>query len=177
MNYLRNFTKGEVQNVVDNFWKRHHTDLAVVLRELWRELERRFGNTAAITNALLERLIQAANFSEKVLPARRTTVMGDNDSYARTDTLAEMPPGVTDSNEYDIVPCPNKFLVTDSLADRYTNDLKNDVFHSLPSDNEISLSCEDRKFLKVMEAGIHKNKTLYKRLLGLLMVKYKLKCC
>ncbi|KAK3734147.1 hypothetical protein QZH41_005664 [Actinostola sp. cb2023] len=53
----------------------------------------------------------------------RRTVMGDNDSYARTDTLAEMPPGVTDSNEYDIVPCPNKFLVTDSLVDRYTNDL------------------------------------------------------
>ncbi|KAK3727951.1 hypothetical protein QZH41_004895 [Actinostola sp. cb2023] len=91
------------------------------------------------------------------IQARRTTVMGDNDSYARTDTLAEMPPGVTDSNEYDIVPCPNKFIVTDSLADCYTNDLKNDVFHSLPSDNESSLSCEDRKFLKVMEAGIHKN--------------------
>ncbi|KAK3710874.1 hypothetical protein QZH41_004275 [Actinostola sp. cb2023] len=68
MNYLRNFTKGEVQNVVDNFRKRHHTDLAVVLRELWRELERRFGNTAAITNVLLERLTHAANFSEKYLP-------------------------------------------------------------------------------------------------------------
>ncbi|KAK3730902.1 hypothetical protein QZH41_012617 [Actinostola sp. cb2023] len=69
-----------------------------------------------------------------------------------------MPPGVTDSNEYDVVPCPNKFLVTDSLADRYTDDLKNDVFqYSLPNDNEISLSCEDRKFLKVMGAGIHKN--------------------
>ncbi|KAK3733045.1 hypothetical protein QZH41_000591 [Actinostola sp. cb2023] len=403
MNYLRNFTKGEVQNVVDNFRKRHHTDLAVVLRELWRELERRFGNTAAITNVLLERLTHAANFrlsclnypnvlrpiverlpnflrskwekeiisyatkhqdaypgfhvfasmaqeqankknhpnvqasgvqptvhgekSSKIttkqeltsarrvmktnteednkphckfhdcdghelteckafatksiqektdwilkeklcfrcleaghiakeyladklkadgprdryllstcsdkaeiptpeiagrfshlrdivqdipplddqakihlligrdapellkvrafkngprgapwaqklvlgwtisgqarldfanrpvhIQARRTTVMGDNDSYARTDTLVEMPPGVTDSNEYDTVPCPNKFIVTDNLADRYTNDLKNDVFHSLPSDSE-----GESKFLKVMEAGIHKN--------------------
>ncbi|KAK3701528.1 hypothetical protein QZH41_007905 [Actinostola sp. cb2023] len=78
--------------------------------------------------------------------------MGDNDSYARTDALVEMPPGVTDSNEYDTVPCPNKFIVTDNLADRYTNDLKNDVFHSLPSDSE-----GESKFLKVMEAGIHKN--------------------
>jgi len=82
MNYLRNFTKGEVQNVVDNFRKRHHTDLAVVLRELWRELERRFGNTAAITNALLERLTQAANFSEKALPGLQAfaDLCGDVDS-------------------------------------------------------------------------------------------------
>ena len=64
MNYLRNFTGGEVQNVVDNFRRRHHADLTVVLRELWTELERRFGNTAAITNTLLERLTLTAKFGD-----------------------------------------------------------------------------------------------------------------
>ncbi|KAK3699295.1 hypothetical protein QZH41_006443 [Actinostola sp. cb2023] len=34
MNYLRNFTNGEVQNVVDNFRRRHHSDLSVVLQQL-----------------------------------------------------------------------------------------------------------------------------------------------
>lgn len=72
MNYLRNFTGGEVQNVVDNYRKRHHADLSVVLEELWRELERRFGNTAAITNALLERLTEKAAFAEKDLKGLQT---------------------------------------------------------------------------------------------------------
>ena len=72
MNYLRNFTKGDVQNVVDNFRRTHHPDLSFALQELWTELERRFGNTAAITNTLLERLTQTAKFSEKGLQGLQT---------------------------------------------------------------------------------------------------------
>ena len=88
MNYLRNFTKGDVQNVVDNFRRRHHPDLSFVLQELWTELERRFGNTAAITNALLERLTQTAKFSEKDLQGLQTfaDLCGDVDSQ-----LAHLP--------------------------------------------------------------------------------------
>lgn len=72
MSNLRNFMGGEVQNVVDNYRKRHHADLSVVLGELWRELERCFDNTAAITNALLERLTERATFTEKDLKDQQT---------------------------------------------------------------------------------------------------------
>ena len=65
MNYLRSYTKGEVQRVVDNFRKRCYGEPASVLKETWQELERRFGNVAAITHALLERLTESARFTEK----------------------------------------------------------------------------------------------------------------
>ncbi|KAK3735485.1 hypothetical protein QZH41_005037 [Actinostola sp. cb2023] len=64
-NYLRNFTAGSAQEVVDNFRRRQHEDPAKVLKCLWEELERRFGNTAAITNNLLERLTETAKFHDK----------------------------------------------------------------------------------------------------------------
>ena len=65
MNYLRSYTKGEVQKVVDNFRKRRCGDPAAVLEDIWKELEKRFGNVAAITNTLLERLSASARFEEK----------------------------------------------------------------------------------------------------------------
>ena len=65
INYLRNFTRGEVQRVVDNYRKRHQNDPTVLLQNLWKELETRFGSAAVITNALLERLNDASNFQEK----------------------------------------------------------------------------------------------------------------
>lgn len=52
-----------VQAVVDNFRKRHHS-LSTVLRKQWKELERRFGNTAATTNSFLDRLREKALFNE-----------------------------------------------------------------------------------------------------------------
>lgn len=82
MNYLRNFTTAEVQDVVDNFRKSHHPDLSIVLKELWSELERRFGNTAAITNTLLERLSQKAKFNDGDLQGLQVfaDLCGDVDS-------------------------------------------------------------------------------------------------
>lgn len=65
INYLRNFTRGEVQRVVDNFKKRHQDDPETLLWDLWKELETRFGSQAVITNALLERLHKASNFHER----------------------------------------------------------------------------------------------------------------
>ena len=65
INYLRSFTKGEVQRVVDNFRKRRYGEPAAVLSDTWRELERRFGNIAAITNTLLSRLSDGAKFNDK----------------------------------------------------------------------------------------------------------------
>jgi hypothetical protein len=65
INYLRSFTRGEVQRVVDNFRKRHQNDPTALLQNLWKELETRFGSAAVITNALLERLHSLSNFQEK----------------------------------------------------------------------------------------------------------------
>ena len=65
MNYLRSFTKGDPQQLVDNFRKRVQNNPAALLQSLWTELERRFGSAAVITNSLLERLKKLAEFGEK----------------------------------------------------------------------------------------------------------------
>ena len=65
LNYLRSYTSGEPQQLVDNYRKRQGDNPAATLAELWAELERRFGNAAALTAALLERLSSEASFGEK----------------------------------------------------------------------------------------------------------------
>ena len=64
INYLRSFTSGEPQKLVDNYRKRKHHDPFGLLKNLWTELERRFGSAATITNALLERMHALAAFKE-----------------------------------------------------------------------------------------------------------------
>ena len=63
-NYLRSFTSGEPQKLIDNYRKRKHHDPCGLLKNLWAELERRFGSAATITNALLERMHALAAFRE-----------------------------------------------------------------------------------------------------------------
>ena len=65
INYLRNYTKEQAQALVNNFRKRQHRDPAAVLRDVWMELEDGSVTPAAITNALLDRLSQAARFTER----------------------------------------------------------------------------------------------------------------
>ena len=64
INYLRSYTKGDVQKVVNNFRQRQYRDPGVGLRDVWTELERRFGNTAAITNVLVQRLQNKSRFEK-----------------------------------------------------------------------------------------------------------------
>ena len=64
-NYLYKYTSGEPRRLVDNFGKRQHRDPSKLLKNVWTELERRFGNMAAITCALLEQLDEKAKFEEK----------------------------------------------------------------------------------------------------------------
>ena len=64
INYLRSFTSGEAQKLVDNYRKRKQHDPGTLLNDLWGELERRFGSAAVITKELLERLNKTAAFSE-----------------------------------------------------------------------------------------------------------------
>ena len=62
--YLRSYTKGDAQEVINNYRQRQYRNPADALRDVWKELERRFGNTAAISNVLLVRLQTAAKFGE-----------------------------------------------------------------------------------------------------------------
>ena len=65
LNYLSSFTSGDPQELVDNYRKRQGDNPTTTLGNLWRGLERRIGNTAALTQALIERLCSAAHFGEK----------------------------------------------------------------------------------------------------------------
>ena len=51
--------------MVDSFRKRQHSDPSKLLKNVWTELEGRFGNMAAITCALLEQLDENAKLEEK----------------------------------------------------------------------------------------------------------------
>ena len=64
INYLRSFTSGEPQRLVDNYRKRQQCDPSALLNNLWEELEKRFGSPASITNALLGRMHETAAFSD-----------------------------------------------------------------------------------------------------------------
>ena len=50
INYLRSFTSGEPQRLVDNYRKRQKRDPNALLKNLWEELERRLGNPARHDN-------------------------------------------------------------------------------------------------------------------------------
>ena len=80
INYLRSYTKGDAQKVVNNFRQRQYRDPVVALRDVWTELERRFGNTAAITNVLVQRLQNTSRFEQ-----------GDSDKLQRfADVCADV---------------------------------------------------------------------------------------
>ena len=64
ISYLSSFTSGEPQRLVDNYRKRQPHDPSTLLKNVWEELERRFGNPAMITNALMERMHETAAFSD-----------------------------------------------------------------------------------------------------------------
>ena len=62
----------------------------------------------------------------------------------------------TETNNYKFLPCPNQFTVKESFLEQ-KRDLTDNVFITSREDNDVSLSCEDRKFLDIMETGVHKN--------------------
>ena len=57
---------------------------------------------------------------------------------------------------YEFVPCPNQLQVKDSFTER-DRGTESDVFRTTREDNDVSLSCEDRRFLEIMEANVHRN--------------------
>ncbi len=90
INYLRVYTSGDVQRLVDNYRKRHYNNPATALHELWTELGRRFGNTAAITNELIERLNVAAKFKK----GENAKLQSFADVCADIDSQLELLPGL-----------------------------------------------------------------------------------
>ena len=58
------YMRGDAQKVVNNYRQRQCKDPVIALQDVWTELERHFGNTAAITNVLIERLRKTAKFGE-----------------------------------------------------------------------------------------------------------------
>ena len=60
---------------------------------------------------------------------------------------------------YEFIPCPNQFRIKENFVKRGGYP-ENDVFCTTREDNNVSLSCEDRKFIEIMETGIHKIKCL-----------------
>ena len=65
INYLRSFTSGAPQRLVDNYRKRQMRDPVALLRDLWVELEKRFGSAAVISSTLLECLRNTATFGDQ----------------------------------------------------------------------------------------------------------------
>ena len=70
----------------------------------------------------------------------------------------ERQPNQQETRIYELVPCPNSFKTTETLSqgEEY---LKENAFYTSQEDNEISLPCEDQKFLEIMEGGVHKNES------------------
>ena len=57
---------------------------------------------------------------------------------------------------YELVPCPNQLRVKESFTDR-DQGTESDVFQTTREDNDVSLSCEDQRFLEIMESNVHRN--------------------
>ena len=90
INYLRQYTKGDAQKLVDSYRKRQYRQPASLLLELWAELEKRFGNPAVITDSLLKKLSGASEFNEK----ERERLQAFADLCADVDSQLEFLPGL-----------------------------------------------------------------------------------
>ena len=64
INCLHRFTSGEPQHLVDNYREGNQRNPHALLESLWSELERHFGNTTVIMNALLDHTHTTASFHE-----------------------------------------------------------------------------------------------------------------
>ena len=90
INYLRQYTRGDPQKLVDSYRKRQYREPASLLNEVWAELERRFGNAAVITNALLKKLDEASKFDEK----ERDKLQTFSDICSDVDSQLNILPGL-----------------------------------------------------------------------------------
>lgn len=67
--------------------------------------------------------------------------------------------GVNKGADYEKVTCPNtmNFFVMPRIYS-YAKNIAEDVYRLTQNDSDVGLSIEDRRFMEIMEKGIHKNK-------------------
>ena len=66
--------------------------------------------------------------------------------------------GANTEEEFQIIRCPNKLDLRESYDERSkTTSDKENMYHATSRDNDVGLSVEDRRFMDIMENGIHKN--------------------
>lgn len=57
---------------------------------------------------------------------------------------------------YELIPRPNQLRVKDSFT-KQDQGVESDIFWNTQEDNDVSLSCEDQRFLEIIEVNIHRN--------------------
>ena len=75
---------------MNNYRQRQYQDPVIALQDVWIELERRFGNTAAITNVLLEQLRKTARFRK----GDKDKLQSFADVCANVDSQLDFLPGL-----------------------------------------------------------------------------------
>ena len=78
-NLLQRYTRGSPQLLVDNYKKGQGEKATTNLKEIWADLERRFGSSAALTQDLHERLSQAAIFADSAIMQKSAALCTDVD--------------------------------------------------------------------------------------------------
>ena len=76
----------------------------------------------------------------------------------RTCVVHEAPIETNPEEDFEIIRCPNKLELRESYGEcNGTIPAKEDVYRVTSSNNDVGLSIEDRRFIEIMENGIHKN--------------------
>ena len=140
INYLRSYANGEPQQLVHNYRKRQGDNPASTLAELWMELERRFSNTAALTQALLEQLSSVASFEDK----HSTRLQKLADLCVDADCQMTHEPGLACLN-YPIAMCPVIEKLPASLKAKWEKEI---VQHAEKHNDTYLTYCE---FLKMIQ--------------------------
>ena len=87
------------------------------------------------------------------IAAHRTTVACiEENSLQRAENPATRPTELS----YQVTPCPNHFHIKQRYAE-CIEEPDDTIYKTTGDDNELGMSVEDRRFLDIMEKGVHKN--------------------
>jgi hypothetical protein len=169
INYLHKYTSGEPQKLIDNYRKRIDDNQFKVIKELWSEMERRFGDAAAITNALLQRLEDASRFGEK--DAKKLQEFSTNyDLYPDFEVFArEVRKYARLKNHPNVTVYENvrTDIPRSERKDRYKDEdhriLKGNTESPSPSSEEKHCQFHDRQGHDILECKAFARKTLQQR--------------
>ena len=108
------YTSGAPTKLVDSYRKRRHKDAKTLLKELWAELERRFGNVAVVTDTFLTKLKESAKFGEN----EKKKLQAFSDLCAEVASQIDELPGLTCLNYPNAIwPILNNLL--ESICDKW----------------------------------------------------------